>query len=68
MSEQEHYVACLDLTGRRVVVIGDGEEKAKALRGKLAIAVRPTVATDCTNGRWKTWGGWSSEPQCLASF
>jgi siroheme synthase-like protein len=32
VSEQQHYVACLDLTGRRVVVIGDGEEKAKALR------------------------------------
>ncbi len=32
MSEHEHYVACLDLTGRRVVVIGDGEGKAEALR------------------------------------
>jgi len=31
-SEQEHYVACLDLTGKRVVVIGDGEQKAEALR------------------------------------
>lgn len=31
-SEREHYVACLDLTGRRVVVIGDGEQKAEALR------------------------------------
>ena len=32
MSEQQHYVACLDLTGKRCVVIGDGEQKAKALR------------------------------------
>ena len=32
MSERQHYVACLDLTGKRCVVIGDGEAKAKALR------------------------------------
>jgi uroporphyrin-III C-methyltransferase/precorrin-2 dehydrogenase/sirohydrochlorin ferrochelatase len=32
VSEREHYVACLDLTGKRVVVVGDGEQKAKALR------------------------------------
>jgi len=32
VSEQQHYVACLDLTGRRCVVIGDGEQKAVALR------------------------------------
>ena len=32
MSERQHYVACLDLAGKRVVVIGDGEEKATALR------------------------------------
>ena len=32
VSEQQHYVACLDLSGRRVVVIGDGEQKALALR------------------------------------
>jgi siroheme synthase-like protein len=31
-SASEHYVACLDLTGKRVVVIGDGEHKAAALR------------------------------------
>lgn len=39
MSELEHYVACLDLTGRRVVVVGDGEEKAKALRAAGADVV-----------------------------
>jgi siroheme synthase-like protein len=32
VSEQQHYVACLDLTGKRCVVVGDGEAKAKALR------------------------------------
>jgi siroheme synthase-like protein len=31
-SELQHYVACLDLTGKRIVVVGDGEEKATALR------------------------------------
>jgi uroporphyrin-III C-methyltransferase/precorrin-2 dehydrogenase/sirohydrochlorin ferrochelatase len=43
VSELEHYVACLDLTGRRVVVIGDGEQKAKALRAAGADVV---IATD----------------------
>jgi uroporphyrin-III C-methyltransferase/precorrin-2 dehydrogenase/sirohydrochlorin ferrochelatase len=32
VSELEHYVACLDLAGKRVVVVGDGEQKAQALR------------------------------------
>lgn len=32
MSEQ-HYVACIDLTGKRVVVIGDARHKLEALRG-----------------------------------
>ena len=31
-SASEHYVACLDLTGKRVLVVGDGEQKAAALR------------------------------------
>jgi siroheme synthase-like protein len=39
VSEQQHYVACLDLTGRRVVVIGDGEQKALALRAAGADVV-----------------------------
>jgi siroheme synthase-like protein len=39
VSEQQHYVACLDLTGRRVVVIGDGEQKAVALRAAGADVV-----------------------------
>jgi siroheme synthase-like protein len=39
VSEQQHYVACLDLTGRRCVVIGDGEHKARALRAAGADVV-----------------------------
>ena len=30
-SEQKHYVACLDLTGRRVLVVGRSEQKVRAL-------------------------------------
>ena len=32
MSELQHYVACLDLTGRRVLVVGDAPQKAQARR------------------------------------
>lgn len=32
MSEQQHYVACLDLTGKRVLVVGDAQQKVDALR------------------------------------
>jgi siroheme synthase-like protein len=39
VSEHQHYVACLDLTGKRVVVIGDGEHKAAALRAAGADVV-----------------------------
>jgi siroheme synthase-like protein len=31
VSEQQHYVACLDLSGRRVLVVGRSEQKASAL-------------------------------------
>ena len=31
MSEQQHYVACLDLTGRRCLVVGRSESKVRAL-------------------------------------
>lgn len=39
MSEPQHYVACLDLTGRRVVVIGRSEQKVEALRAAGADVV-----------------------------
>jgi uroporphyrin-III C-methyltransferase/precorrin-2 dehydrogenase/sirohydrochlorin ferrochelatase len=32
VSEHDHYVACLDLRGKRVLVVGDGAHKAAALR------------------------------------
>jgi precorrin-2 dehydrogenase/sirohydrochlorin ferrochelatase len=31
VSEQQHYVACLDLTGRRCLVVGHSEQKVRAL-------------------------------------
>jgi precorrin-2 dehydrogenase / sirohydrochlorin ferrochelatase len=39
VSEQQHYVACLDLTGRRVVVIGQAEQKVEALHAAGADVV-----------------------------
>jgi siroheme synthase-like protein len=39
VSEQQHYVACIDLTGKRVVVIGDARHKLEALRGAGADVV-----------------------------
>jgi siroheme synthase-like protein len=39
VSEQQHYVACLDLTGRRVVVVGDAPQKVEALRAAGADVV-----------------------------
>jgi siroheme synthase-like protein len=39
VSEPQHYVACLDLTGRRCVVIGEAEQKVAALRAAGADVV-----------------------------
>ena len=39
VSEPQHYVACIDLTGKRVVVIGDARHKLEALRGAGADVV-----------------------------
>jgi precorrin-2 dehydrogenase / sirohydrochlorin ferrochelatase len=39
VSEPQHYVACLDLTGKRVVVIGDAPGKVEALRAAGADVV-----------------------------
>jgi len=36
VSEPQHYVACLDLTGKRVVLIGESPQKAEALRASGA--------------------------------
>jgi uroporphyrin-III C-methyltransferase/precorrin-2 dehydrogenase/sirohydrochlorin ferrochelatase len=39
VSEHDHYVACLDLTGRRVLVVGRSEQKVSALRAAGADVV-----------------------------
>jgi siroheme synthase-like protein len=39
VSEQQHYVACLDLTGRRVLVVGRSEQKVQALESSGAEVV-----------------------------
>jgi precorrin-2 dehydrogenase / sirohydrochlorin ferrochelatase len=42
VSEQQHYVACIDLTGRRVLVVGSGamaDEKVEGLRASGADVV-----------------------------
>jgi siroheme synthase-like protein len=39
VSEQQHYVACVDLAGKRVVVIGDARHKLAALRAAGADVV-----------------------------
>ena len=39
MSELQHYVACLDLTGKRVVLIGNSQQKVEALRAAGADVV-----------------------------
>jgi siroheme synthase-like protein len=39
VSELHHYVACLDLTGRRVVVVGEAPQKVEALRAAGADVV-----------------------------
>jgi uroporphyrin-III C-methyltransferase/precorrin-2 dehydrogenase/sirohydrochlorin ferrochelatase len=39
VSEHDHYVACLDLTGRRVLVVGRSEQKVLALEAAGADVV-----------------------------
>jgi siroheme synthase-like protein len=51
VSEVEHYVACLDLTGKRVVIVGAGQHKAAALRAAgadvvLADRYQPSLLAD----------------------
>lgn len=53
MSEPQHYVACLDLTGRRCVVVGDGEHKAAALRAAGAdVLVTSSYKPELLDGAW----------------
>ena len=49
----QHYVACLDLTGRRVVVVGDSEAKVRALEACGAdVSVVDRYATEQLDGAW----------------
>ena len=53
MSEPQHYVACLDLTGRRCVVVGDGEHKAAALRAAGAdVLVTSSYKPELLDDAW----------------
>jgi siroheme synthase-like protein len=52
-SEPQHYVACLDLTGRRVVVIGESEQKVAALRAAGAdVLVTNRYEPSLLDGAW----------------
>jgi siroheme synthase-like protein len=52
-SVSDHYVACLDLTGRRCVVIGDAPQKVQALRAAGAdVVVAETYEPLLLDGAW----------------
>jgi precorrin-2 dehydrogenase len=53
VSELQHYVACLDLTGKRVVVIGDAPQKVEALRAAGAeVVVAETYEPELLDDAW----------------
>jgi precorrin-2 dehydrogenase / sirohydrochlorin ferrochelatase len=56
VSEQQHYVACLDLTGRRCLVIGSGamaDEKVEGLQAAGAdVAVAVHYEPELLDGVW----------------
>jgi siroheme synthase-like protein len=53
VSDVQHYVACLDLTGRRVVVIGDAPQKVEALRACGAdVVVAEQYEPSLLDGAW----------------
>jgi siroheme synthase-like protein len=56
MDEPQHYVACLDLTGRRCLVVGNGgvaDEKAQALRATGAeVVVAAEYEPSLLDGVW----------------
>jgi siroheme synthase-like protein len=53
VSETLHYVACLDLTGRRCVVIGSSDQKVEALRACGAdVVVAETYEPSLLDNAW----------------
>jgi precorrin-2 dehydrogenase/sirohydrochlorin ferrochelatase len=53
VSEQQHYVACLDLTGKRVLVVGDAPHKVDALRAAGAdVLVTDRYEPPQLDGAW----------------
>jgi siroheme synthase-like protein len=53
VSETQHYVACLDLTDRRCVVIGSSEQKVAALRAAGAdVVVAETYEPSLLDDAW----------------
>jgi precorrin-2 dehydrogenase / sirohydrochlorin ferrochelatase len=53
VSELEHYVACIDLTGKRVVVVGDARHKLAALEAAGAdVVVAERYEPSLLDGAW----------------
>jgi siroheme synthase-like protein len=53
VSEPQHYVACLDLTGKRVLVVGDAQQKVDALRAAGAdVLVTECYEPELLDGVW----------------
>ena len=53
MSEHEHYVACLDLRGKRVLVVGESAQKVRALRAAGAdVHVARCYTTELLDDVW----------------
>lgn len=53
MSEQQHYVACLDLTGKRVLLVGESQQKVDALRAAGAeVLVTDRYEPELLEGVW----------------
>jgi precorrin-2 dehydrogenase/sirohydrochlorin ferrochelatase len=53
VSEHDHYVACLDLRGKRVLVVGESEQKVAALRAAGAdVLVTTRYEPSQLDGAW----------------
>jgi precorrin-2 dehydrogenase/sirohydrochlorin ferrochelatase len=53
VSEHDHYIACLDLRGKRVLVVGESEQKVAALRAAGAdVLVTTRYEASQLDGAW----------------